>query len=250
MRVIPVIDLLNGVVVRGVAGRREAYRPIESQIAADSEPATIARAFADDFGFDTAYVADLEAIQHGCLSIDAWQQIAGAGLKLWLDAGVGKSASAQRIARVLDQAKMDARLVVGLESVESADELAAIRAACSSRLPIFSLDLMAGQPLTRIADWKNISPLELAHIAIAAGYRDLILLDLADVGTNAGTRTLELCRAIRAIGDPQMNLIAGGGVRSPADLRDLQSAGCDAALMASALHDKRLTPADIRQFTD
>lgn len=250
MRVIPVIDLLNGVVVRGIAGQREAYRPIESQFAADSYPATIARAFFEDFSFDTAYVADLDAIQHGRLSIDAWQQIAGNGLKLWLDAGVGDSATAQSIIRTLDRAKIDARLVVGLESLESADEMAAIQAACSGRLPIFSLDLKAGQPLTRIAEWKHIAPLELAQIAKAAGYRDLIVLDLADVGTNAGTRTLELCSVIRAIGGPRMNLIAGGGVRSLADLRELRSAGCDAALVASALHDKRLTPDDIRQFTD
>ena len=33
MEVIPVIDLLGGQVVRGVAGRRDEYRPIVSQIA-------------------------------------------------------------------------------------------------------------------------------------------------------------------------------------------------------------------------
>jgi phosphoribosylformimino-5-aminoimidazole carboxamide ribotide isomerase len=70
------------------------------------------------------------------------------------------------------------------------------------------------------------------------------------VGTNAGMNTLELCRRIRTLGIPPLNLIAGGGVRSIHDLQRMQSAGCDAALVASALHDKRLTPAELRQLAN
>jgi len=250
MRVIPVIDLLNGAVVRGVAGRRKQYRPIESQIAADSQPATVARAFASDFGFDTAYVADLDAIRHGRPEVADWRQIAAAGLTLWLDAGIGTAATAENALTRLAEAGIDARLVVGLESLESAAELSAIRELCDNRPPIFSLDLRAGQPLTRIRCWQNLAPLELAKIALATGYRDLIVLDLADVGTNSGTRTLDLCRQIVALTAFPANLVAGGGVRSLADLKVLELAGCSAALVASALHDGRLTPADIGRGTD
>ena len=44
--VIPVIDLKDGVVVRGVAGRRDEYRPIESRFASDPRPATVAQGLA------------------------------------------------------------------------------------------------------------------------------------------------------------------------------------------------------------
>ena len=250
MHVIPVIDLLNGVVVRGVAGRREQYRPIESQIAADSRPATVARAFAGDFGFDTAYVADLDAILHGRPDVAAWRQIAAAGLTLWLDAGIGTAAAAENALTRLAAAGIDARLVIGLESLESAAELFAIRELCGYRPPIFSLDLRASQPLTRIPSWQHLAPLELAKIALAAGYCDLIVLDLADVGINSGTRTLEVCRQICALPEPPQRLIAGGGVRSRADLQALKGGGCHAALVASALHDRRLTLAGIRDCTD
>jgi len=249
MRVIPVIDLLGGAVVRGIAGRRDQYRPIVSQIAADSRPATIAQVFAQDFGFDMAYVADLDAILHGRPDVSAWQQIAAAGLKLWLDAGIGSSTAAAEALRLLADAGIDARLVIGLESLESIAELVAIRELCGNQPPIFSLDLQSGQPLTRIEACQDLSPLELAQIAIVAGYRDLIVLDLADVGTSAGTRTLDLCREIRALAVPPANLVAGGGVRSSADLHSLAQAGANAALVASALHDKRLTPADLRNCT-
>ena len=82
MRVIPVIDLMGGQVVRGVAGRRSEYRPVESRIAGDARPATVARAFVDEFGFEAAYVADLDAIVHGRYSSGiAWREIAGVGLE-------------------------------------------------------------------------------------------------------------------------------------------------------------------------
>jgi len=66
------------------------------------------------------------------------------------------------------------------------------------------------------------------------------------VGVAGGTRTLTLCRNIR--GEfPDIELTAGGGVRGIDDLRALADAGCDAALVASALHDGRLTPQDVRE---
>jgi phosphoribosylformimino-5-aminoimidazole carboxamide ribotide isomerase len=40
-------------------------------------------------------------------------------------------------------------------------------------------------------------------------------------------------------------LLAGGGVRSLDDLRQLSRIGCDGALIATALHDGRLTAADV-----
>ncbi|MFM8221178.1 MAG: nickel transporter, partial [Planctomycetaceae bacterium] len=44
MQVIPVLDLLGGVVVRGVAGQRDSYRPIVSQLVDGAEPLAVARA--------------------------------------------------------------------------------------------------------------------------------------------------------------------------------------------------------------
>jgi phosphoribosylformimino-5-aminoimidazole carboxamide ribotide isomerase len=240
MQVIPVIDLLQGHVVRGIGGRRDGYRPIESRIAADSRPATVARALADGFGFRTAYVADLDAILRGAPDEESWSSIAAAGLVLWLDAGVGTAASAARVLKTLRRRGLRARVVVGLESLESEQSLPAIASLCGDQPPIFSLDLKAGVPLVRNPQWQSLSAIEMALAARAHGFRDLIVLDLADVGTGSGTRTLDLCRQIRQAAELE-RLIAGGGVRGIADLRAVAEAGCDAALVASALHDGRLT---------
>ena len=61
-----------------------------------------------------------------------------------------------------------------------------------------------------------------------------------------GTRTLDLCREIRRH-HPDLTIVAGGGVRGLDDLKTLADAGCDAALVASALHDGRLTRQDIER---
>lgn len=246
MRVIPVIDLLGGQVVRGVAGRREEYRPIQSQIAADARPTTVARALVEQFGFDTVYVADLDAIMHRQPDVRAWSEIAGAGLKLWLDAGVGNSDFAWRIVDQIALAEIEVQLVVGLESLESAEDFFSIGEMYGYGSPIFSLDLLDEKPLVRNPAWAGLSPLEIALLAGSMGARETIVLDLADVGVGGGTRTLDLCRMITAATEAQ-TLIAGGGVRGIDDLKALADAGCQAALVASALHNGRLSRADIQR---
>lgn len=242
MRVIPVIDVLNGQVVRGIAGLREDYRPIQSQLAADSRPETIARSFVRQFGFETVYVADLDAIMHGRLSVEAWREISGAGLKLWLDAGIADQQSQQQIVDALRtmnaQVQVEFQLVVGLESLAS---LASLHSIIENRpSPIVSLDLKAGVPLTKIAEFKTASPAAIARALYEVyGIREIIVLDLADVGVGQGTSTLDLCRQLVPLAG--LTLIAGGGVRGVEDLRAMAAAGCSAALVASALHDGRLT---------
>jgi phosphoribosylformimino-5-aminoimidazole carboxamide ribotide isomerase len=244
MQVIPVIDLLGGQVVRGIAGRREEYCPIVSCIAADARPATVARALVERFGFETVYVADLGAIMRQQPDPAAWSAIASEGLRLWLDAGVGDHTFAHRVIQSLRAKIDDFILIVGLESLQSLDELMAITKDWD--FPVVSLDLRAGKPLTQITDWKDPSPLGIASELETCGIWDMIVLDLADVGQNAGTSTLELCRQLKQR-LPRQRLIAGGGVRGLDDLKALADAGCDAALVASALHDGRLTRQDVER---
>lgn len=247
MRVIPVIDVLNGRVVRGIGGRRDEYRPIQSQIAADSRPATVAQTLVERFGFDTVYVADLDAIMHGRLSVEAWWDIAGTGLKLWLDAGITDHNSQQRILDALQPITPEFQLVVGLESLDSVDALVSIIKAWD--FPIVSLDLKAGLPLTKIEGFKTASPVAIARTLYDdCGVREVIVLDLADVGASQGASTLHLCEQLAAL--PNLKLIAGGGVRGVEDLRTIAAVGCSAALVASALHDGRLTREDLGQVVE
>jgi phosphoribosylformimino-5-aminoimidazole carboxamide ribotide isomerase len=246
MRVIPVIDLMNGQVVRGIGGKRSEYQPIKSQIATDAQPATVARAFVEHFGFDTAYVADLDAIQGRPPNLIAWKEIHAAGLKLWLDAGIGTPQACAVAHKLAHSLSIDANLVVALESLQDPDEKRWLDISARAAAHTFSLDLKESVPLHQIPAWQDRSAVEIAHSVHARGFSNIIVLDLADVGSHGGTRTLSLCRQLVAELHP-VRIIAGGGVRGLTDLQELTNAGCDAALVASALHDGRLTPADLRQ---
>ena len=62
MQIIPVIDLKGGVVVHGIAGQRQSYAPVESQLGCDASPLSVAAALRDHTGCETMYVADLDAL--------------------------------------------------------------------------------------------------------------------------------------------------------------------------------------------
>jgi phosphoribosylformimino-5-aminoimidazole carboxamide ribotide isomerase len=248
MQIIPVIDLLGGQVVRGVGGRRSEYRPIESKLASGSDPGVIAAAFVEHFAAATCYVADLDAIEREHRQMEAWQAISRAGLRLWLDAGLGSPLPFFRTRYACESLGIVTEHVVGLESLtvgeESLSRLVQLCRVQFHHVPlIFSLDMKAGRPLAKSPPWQSLNPIEIAARIVESGITRMILLDLADVGTGGGTRTLDLCRELKAK-YPHLELIAGGGVRNLDDLKRIADAGCRGALVASALHDGRLTRAD------
>ena len=237
--IIPVLDLKGGQVVRAIAGRRSEYRPIQSCLANDSSPEAIARALVAHFGFRNAYVADLDAIAGAEPDWRSLNQIAAAGLHLLVDTGLNDyDQSARSCDRLLSLPSLSG-VIVGLESVSDEQCLAQFARHFGAACAVFSLDLREGRPLARCSAWQTCSTLELASLAVQAGYRRLIVLDLAAVGTNSGPALIETCRAIRQV-HPQAELISGGGVRHWADVWQLTEAGCDAVLVASALHDGRM----------
>ena len=229
MRLIPVLDILNSVVVRGVAGQRELYRPIESCLTESVEPLEVARAIRQRFGFDEVYVADLDAIMHGRVGHSVYRQLRDDGFRLLVDAGVGDAGQAGRVL----EAGVE-RVIVGLETCPSPESLRAVVEAVSAERVIFSLDLKGGVPLGS-SEWGS-DPDRIASLAIEGGVRRLIVLDLAGVGVEAGVPTISLCQRLRATHGPEIEIITGGGVRHADDLRQLEQAGVDGVLLASVLH--------------
>ncbi len=98
--------------------------------------------------------------------------------------------------------------------------------------------MASNRPLGRLGN-PHDGPIAVAQRAIGCGVRKMIVLDLARVGSGSGAGSLDLCRTVRQLW-PQVQLISGGGVRSAEDLRTLAVAGCQAALVATSLHDGTL----------
>lgn len=240
MRVRPVLDLLEGVVVRGIGGQRGDYRPIVSRLTTDPSPLSVARSLADTFGFRDFYVADLDAILHARPNLRHLEELTKAGFRLAVDAGVKSPGEVDRLLSAGVET-----VILGLESLHSPESFSQIANRARISRFLFSLDLQHGKPLAT-EHWPATAP-AILDLVLAAGLNRLLVLDLADVGTAAGGSTQDLIRDCRVL--PQVQeLWAGGGARGPEDLRHWEALGIDEVLVASALHDGRLTAADVEGY--
>jgi phosphoribosylformimino-5-aminoimidazole carboxamide ribotide isomerase len=242
VRIIGVIDLLGGRAVHARAGRRDEYPPVLSAAGTDigsGDAVALARTYVDRLGLAELYAADLDAILGRAPQDALVAAVAAVGVPLSLDAGVTSTDAARRAL-----ALGAARVVVALETLPSYEALADICAALGGERVAFSLDLRDGNPV--VAD-RGVPPGEPAHVvaarALDAGAGSVIVIDLARVGTGRGL-DLELIARVRAA-TPGLTLLAGGGVSGREDLVQLADAGCDGALVASALHDGRLGANDV-----
>ncbi len=236
MRVIPVLDIKNGVVVRGIGGRREEYRPIVSKLTASCQPVDVARAFRDRLGLAEIYLADLDAITGAPPSWRIYGEIQSLGCRLWVDAGVR---------HVVDALALDRHgiqdVVIGLETIVGPDVLKSTCRELGKDRIIFSLDLKDGRPLGQLTSWKQPDIYAIAAQAIESGIRRLLILDLMRVGMGQGPGTETICRKLTD-DYPDVEITVGGGIRDAADLRRLADCGVTSVLVASALHDGQLRP--------
>jgi phosphoribosylformimino-5-aminoimidazole carboxamide ribotide isomerase len=244
LRVIGVVDLLGGRAVRARGGRRDRYEPIGAAV-------DLARTYVDGYGLRELYIADLDAIEAttdvarpidvarpsqgrdgGAESpaLRMIRQIATIGVPLWLDAG-STSVSQARHALALGAA----HVIVGLETLPSFEALEDICSAVGGERVAFSLDLRNGEPLRASDAIPREDAQQLAARAASAGAGAVIVIDLARVGMRIGLDFDLIARVRKAA--TGLTLCAGGGVRGPEDLERLAGAGCDAALVATAIAD-------------
>ena len=239
MQIIGVIDLKDGRAVHARGGRRELYAPLQRSagVVVNGDPLTLAHLYAGAFGLTDIYVADLDAIGSARLQDDVLRRLGAIGAALWIDAGIADADDARRVLQA-----GAGTLVIGLETLPAFDALADI-CGSSTRPIAFSLDLRGGTPMTGSGASTPHAPETIARLAVNAGAQSIIVLDVARVGAGAGP-DLDLLRRVRA-SVPKVPLLAGGGVGGLGDLRELAHLGCTGALVATALHDGRLTPEDI-----
>jgi phosphoribosylformimino-5-aminoimidazole carboxamide ribotide isomerase len=226
--VVPVVDVLGGVAVRGQGGRRQEYAPLTSRLFAGCDPVIAARRLLEVTGSPQVYVADLDAIVHRQANHALYPRLRECGGWLVLDAGL------RTLAELLEFEAAADVLVVASETWQHAgDWPTAIERVGRSRL-LLSIDLQGGKLLGEGAKrWSTVEQLLIA--AVAAGFTRVLLLDLADVGMQAGVRTVPLLRQSQQRW-PHVEWWAGGGVRGREDVAALHAAGATQVLVASVLH--------------
>jgi phosphoribosylformimino-5-aminoimidazole carboxamide ribotide isomerase len=240
MRIIGVLDLRNGRAVHARAGQRDRYAPVQSVAGEAIDPGdarALASIYRDRFGLSELYAADLDAIEGRTPQDRLVSSLAVYGA-LWLDAGV---ASTREVRHALTLGA--AHVIVGLETLPSWEALDEMCVTAGGGRIAFSLDLRDGRPLGDERVTGGGSAVAVAARAAEAGVASIVVIDLARVGTGDGIDVRLVARVHEAA--PSATLLAGGGIRDLDDLARLADAGCDGALVATALHHGRITASDV-----
>lgn len=221
------IDLRQGRVVHARLGDRANYQPIESRLAAGSDPLVIARALLHHCASRRLYVADLDALSGGPPQTGVLQALARAlpQVEWWLDAAFTDAPAARALCQRLDAALVP---VFGSESLASRE---ALQRCAQLPRAVLSLDRRGAQRLDPAGCWDmpQLWP------------RDVIVMALERVGSGAGPDLDALAQVQHRA--PGARVYGAGGIRHADDLRRAQAAGAAGWLVASALHDGRLAPA-------
>ena len=223
LRIIPVLDLKGGQVVRAKQGQRHLYAPIDTPLAPSADPVDVASGLRELWPFETFYCADLDAIEgrppNGA-AIASLLAMPNAP-SLWIDAGF---ANATTVAGMLERPGINP--VIGTETLPD-DEL--LRTFSLHPNLILSLDFFAEgfRGPQAILDSADSWP------------ATVIVMTLTRVGSAAGPDTTLLGENKARAGGRA--IVAAGGIRNDGDVRRLAEMGVAAALIATSLHDGTLT---------
>ncbi len=233
---------MKGHVVHGLQGNRERYRHIESVLTPSSTPLAVAQALQKETGCSAFYIADLDAIQGTGHHDEVIRTLTDRlGVDLWVDAAITDPASASRTIGA-----GATRAIVGSETLPSLEALREIRDTLLPGQLLLSVDVGVDGVLSRCPALRGSTPAAALELLSGEGLSQVILLTLDQVGTGRGPdwSVLEAARN----GFPHLSLIAGGGVRTPKDIRRLAELGVDGALVATSLHRGWITGADLREL--
>lgn len=228
MLIIPVIDLYAGNVVYACAGQRESYQNISTPLCHGSEPALILQAILSLYPFSTVYIADLNAIKdegNNNAIIDELLKLYP-DVCFWLDSGKYEHQDILPASRL--------RHVIGSETGVNQEQLSQQRTAAGS---ILSLDFL---------NEEFIGEQEIIENAV--GWPDdIIIMSLNRVGTNQGPE-ISLLNRIKSISANKRFYVAGG-VRDDNDLEKLQNIDVSGVLMATALHQGRISTEALHKYS-
>jgi phosphoribosylformimino-5-aminoimidazole carboxamide ribotide isomerase len=238
VNIIPVIDLLNGEVVHAVRGEREKYRPVKSTLASGSDPTDIALALTRAANCNQVYIADLDSILNKGCNNEVFPLLKGRGLSLMVDAAASDAVSALAVKK----AGAD-KVIIGSETLSNINQLTEITKQIDPDDLVLSIDIKKGMVLSGADEINSIDPVKAIEKLTGKGINQFILLTLDLVGSGEGP-DIALISKVRKV-FPSHTLISGGGVRSPVHLTQLNAAGVDGVLVATALHMGWITRNDI-----
>jgi phosphoribosylformimino-5-aminoimidazole carboxamide ribotide isomerase len=167
------------------------------------------------------------------------QIAAQTGLKLMVDAGI---TGIERTQTLLDSGV--SKVVVGTETLQRKGFVKEAVERFGSQRVILSLDLKGEKVMVKQGFDGCVTPLYLLREFKKMGVEQVIVLDLARVGSSEGVNVGFLKSVIAEIG---VDIYVGGGVRDINDLVELQKIGVSGALVATALHNGKISIPALKQ---
>lgn len=191
-------------------------------------------------GFSELYLADLDAIAGKQVNFEVYRRIVSeTGLELMVDAGVSDIEAAKKMLE-----NQVSKIVIGTETLRSKSFVEqAVKLLGNDRV-IVSLDLMGDKVLVKLGFDGCKNALCLLRDFRGMGVLGFIVLDLARVGSGEGVNMDFLKQAIASL---STGVYVGGGVRGVADLIELRDLGLSGVLVATALHNGKISITDLKQ---
>ena len=218
VQIIPVIDVMRGIVVHASGGKREHYQPLQSILSQSCDPFDVIEALLELHDFKKIYIADLDAINDHNYDESFYLALHDRfpDVEFWLDVGIRTYNDWQIISQI-----SGIWCVLGSETIE---EVELLQAPLVREQAILSLDYQDGEFLGthEIIDSPKHWP------------KKVIVMNLDHVGAEGGP-DYSLLAIVKAL-SIDSELIAAGGVRNERDLEELAKREVTATLVASALH--------------
>jgi phosphoribosylformimino-5-aminoimidazole carboxamide ribotide isomerase len=193
-------------------------------------------------GFRELYVADLDALLGKGNNLQVLKEIAEkTGLELMVDAGIADMTKTQEVLQ-----SGVSRVIIGTETLSNLNFVKDAIARFGSEKVVVSLDLMNGQVLSKSEQTKRMSPLMLTGELEKRGVAQMVVLDLARVGSGEGVDLPFLKELLEKV---NAKVLVGGGVRGIQDLVTLKKMGVSGVLLATALHSGRISVDALQQET-
>tara|TARA_B100000959_G_scaffold265613_1_gene307245 strand:- start:6 stop:710 length:705 start_codon:yes stop_codon:yes gene_type:complete len=231
MLIIPVIDLSQGIVVRAIRGKRKSYQPITSAISSNCKPETILSAFFKLYPFKIIYIADLDAIQGNGNQSKLINKFATKykECEFWVDAGIQ-----QILTRKLDDMSKNIKYILGSENnIALHDYEETIK---SNPSILLSLDFNENGLINNsyLLNNSSIWP------------KKVIVMMLHRVGSNDGVDTKHLENIVAL--NKNSEIYVAGGIKNSNDIKILNSKNIKGCLIATALHQQKITKKELNLF--
>jgi phosphoribosylformimino-5-aminoimidazole carboxamide ribotide isomerase len=222
MRCILACDLKGGIVVRGVRGERDRYRPIaeSSRVVRTSAPLDVV----GEIRPKETYIADLDRITGAADQLEIIKALSGM-TRTMADIGVRDTRDFSLAMGVSGAA------VLGTETAPLG-----VMEQCQGSRMVVSVDMRQGRVVCRDPAF-NVKPLDAIKLLNGLELGAVILLDIGRVGSGEG---VDAGLVAEAVSRCRHDIIVGGGVRGASDLDLLERCGASGAIVASAVHDGRI----------